>query len=509
MATGPQMLSSEAAAPLVLELARSLRSRQFYAPADEGLREALRRVARVWRAGLPAGAVLELFVLDESFGLADGGELDDPALGDLIGELRRREVTQIRIAGGLDPREIVILVSALTAPVEPGEGAQEFERRLREAGARSISVTPPGAASEAPAASERSDAPPPHDGIDTQELVATLTVQLIRELGELEQVEDVASYNLLSNRIEITMDSLLREKNPVDAYRAVLAYTRHATDPAIRGPQIHREAGERLRRLMLGEALMEYTVDQACRSAGLASVQATQVLLAVGETAMPRLVALLADSDPGVAEQASSIVVTLGERSLAPLVAELECDEAGRARRAARLLGDLQHPGAVQALASALGATDRGVRAESAKSLARIGNSHAVHALVEGLDDAPEEMARLLVSNLGGSRHPSALRALREVASGRREMSDEVSVEAIRSLGRQGDPAAVPVLVEILDHRGVMGRARWRPRRIAAAQALGRIGGPDAYQALERNVRRGDTSVGDACRRAIQGLASD
>jgi HEAT repeat protein len=499
-------LDADATAQLLLELSRALRARQYYPPTHEGLLDTLRRVARVWRDALAENRFIQLKVEDETLALEDGRRFDPEAVRDLTTELKRHGAVHLRAVSGVDPREVVMFIDALAAPPEPDSSARLFERRMRESGCRRISVTPPPRAPvKELAADDNTQARLTYDA-PTVQLLGGLTVELVRELAELDRAEDVSAYNLISNRIEITVDGLLRDDNTIDAYRAILTYSRHVSDPAGRSPQIHREAHDRLRRLMRNDALLGHTVDQACRSSGLASVQATQILLSIGSPVMPRLLELLADPNARVAEHTASIIMTLGEDALPALSSELESGEPPARRRAARLLGDLQHPGAVPLLTSALQDADPGLRSEAAKSLARIGNTHAVHALVEALS-SDVELARTIVKQLDRTRHPIAMRALYEIASGKREMDDEVALEAIRALGRIGEESSVDVLAAVLDHRPVLNRARYRPRRIAAAQALARIGGTRAYRALELNVRRGDTAVRDACERAIRSLA--
>jgi hypothetical protein len=466
-------LDADATAQLLLELSRALRARQYYPPTHEGLLDTLRRVARVWRDALAENRFIQLKVEDETLALEDGRRFDPEAVRDLTTELKRHGAVHLRAVSGVDPR--ISVTPPPRAPVKELTADDNTQARLTY------------------------DAP-------TVQLLGGLTVELVRELAELDRAEDVSAYNLISNRIEITVDGLLRDDNTIDAYRAILTYSRHVSDPAGRSPQIHREAHDRLRRLMRNDALLGHTVDQACRSSGLASVQATQILLSIGSPVMPRLLELLADPNARVAEHTASIIMTLGEDALPALSSELESGEPPARRRAARLLGDLQHPGAVPLLTSALQDADPGLRSEAAKSLARIGNTHAVHALVEALS-SDVELARTIVKQLDRTRHPIAMRALCEIASGKREMDDEVALEAIRALGRIGEESSVDVLAAVLDHRPVLNRARYRPRRIAAAQALARIGGTRAYRALELNVRRGDTAVRDACERAIRSLA--
>jgi len=74
-------------------------------------------------------------------------------------------------------------------------------------------------------------------------------------------------------------------------------------------------------------------------------------------------------------------------------------------------------------------------------------------------------------------------------------------VLAARGLGRLGDPQAVPVLAELLldENKPFVGR-------IAAAEAVGRIGGEEARQALEQATTSPRPSVANAATSALEQL---
>jgi HEAT repeat protein len=441
---------------------------------------------------------LEVELRDGLFRGREGQPLAGPGLEEVAQQLAGRGVRYLRAEAGLAAEELAVLVRALASESGARIAVEELERWLREHGARHLWLTPPM-----------------RSGSGSRELfgevdpaaqyLAGLTAELVRGLEALEIAESVSDYNLAANRIESAVDRLLREGGAADAYRAVLTLGRHSSSPDARSPALHREACERLRRLLQREALIEYTLAQACECSGLASVLASQVLLAVGDLAVPRLVERYAAGGRGDAQQTAMILLALGERALGPLIDQLELGDPARARRAARLLGDLQHPRGVPALAAALRAGDSALCSDAARALARIGTTAAVHALVEALS-AGEATARAVVGSLAGCRHPLAVRALCDIASGSRELPEPIALDAIRALGHPGNGGGVSTLAAMLERRSLLGRSRERPRRIAAALALGRIGGPAARRALETHARRGEADVSDACQRALREL---
>ena len=167
------------------------------------------------------------------------------------------------------------------------------------------------------------------------------------------------------------------------------------------------------------------------------------------------------------------------------------------------LIGDMQHPRGVEFLAGLVHDADRLVSREAARSLLRIGNEPAILVLVGALS-AREETALVAARCLGATRSRTALRALISAASEKGGHSEAVRLEAIRGLGRMGHDASVELLVTLLDSRGLLRRKTARPIRLAAAHALGRIGGVRASGALHANAGRGDPAVREACREALQ-----
>jgi hypothetical protein len=494
-----ESLGSDIAAGLLLELGRALRAWRFYAADRTRLDVALSRAGRTWSAGLGKDSALEVELRDGRFYDTDGAALAASGLDDVAQQLGARGIHYLRVEAGIAPEEVALLVRVLASEKNDSVPVEELERWLREHGARHLWLTPSLRAGSR-------DLEIALDPDPAAQYLAGLTAELVRALETLDAADSVSDYNLAANRAESAVDRMLREGGAADAYRAVLALGRHAGDPDGRSPALHREAIERLRRLLQRESLLEYTLAQACEARGLASVRASQVLLIVGDLAVARLVERYTAGGRGDAQQVSMILLALGERALGALIDQLGRPDAGRARRAARLLGDLQHPKGVPALAAALRAADSGLSGDAARALARIGSTAAVHALVEALGTG-EGAARTVVNALSGCKHPLAVRALCDVASGRRELVESIAVDAIRALGHPGNGGAVATLTSILERRSLLGRSRERPRRMAAALALGRVGGPAAQRALEAHAQRDEADVSEACQRALRELA--
>ncbi len=467
----PGKATAHDVAPLVFELTRAIRARRGNEAKHTSVAEALRRCEAA-RQRLPAHArEFALEANDTGLFLPSGVRLTGPGSDELAADLRARRMLRLVLGGQTDAGELTRLVETL---------AREPESEAREAASTSNA--------------ER-------NAFLTQHIA-----DLVRSLSELERCDDLASYNVTANRVEVSVDVLLRAKRSIDAYRAALVLARHAADRDQRSDAIRREAGDRLGRLAHRGELLEAVIEQACGPSGLASVQASQVLIAIGALAVPRLLRSLSDRKEGVRARVTQVLIALGDAALAQVIEELAAQQPERARRAARLLGEMQNPRGVSFLADALSAPDTALAREAAQALVRIGDDAAAQALISGLARA-DDIAEVCAGCLGGLKHPASLPALAALADERSKRAEGVRRAAIASLGRIGSPAALARLTKILDHAPFFGAAKLRPLRVAAAQAIGQIGGNSAAEVLAAHAGRGDSEVRRACQEAARRLA--
>jgi HEAT repeat protein len=456
--------SAEDVAVLVFELARALRARAEHGRDDPASQSARRRCAQ---------------------------ETGEPVAGPGAAELARafdaRHLRVLRATGEPPEGELATLIELLTLSPEEVARHGGVAQALRASGAVALEVF---AREGRVAAAGSEDA-----------YFAAQIAELVRLLAELERCDDVGSYNLIANKVEICADVLVRAKRGMDAYRAALVLTRHATDQG-RSQPIRREASDRLRRLTQNDELLAAVIEQACGS-GLASVQANQVLICLGASAVPALLRALEKSKDVTRARVTQALIAVGDSAVTLAAEELVGGNPDKAKRAARLLGEMQNPRGVPFLIDALAGRDVGIAREAAQALAKIGGDAAVHALVAGLERAPE-IAEACAGSLGGLRHPIASRMLGELVDPNSRRPENLRRAAIRSLARLGTPEALVRLKRVLDHNPTFGKAKVRALRIAAAQAIAQIGGAAAFQALYPHARGGDTAVRQACLEALR-----
>lgn len=163
-------------------------------------------------------------------------------------------------------------------------------------------------------------------------------------------------------------------------------------------------------------------------------------------------------------------------------------------RNAVGVLGELGEEDVLAHLTSALAHQDPRVRRETVQALARIGGDDAGMLLVGMLQDPDPEVRAQTARAVGVVKAKKALRPLLDLLEEERE--DEVVEQILRSLGRLGDPGAVPALQKLASG-GFFSRTS-RSVRIAAYRALADIGTPLARKHLEGAANDRDARVREA-----------
>jgi len=504
-------------APLLLELARALRARHFYPSTHATFCSALRRAAAAWRDALSHAGQVEILVGDDGISLADGAAVRGLGLEEFAQKLQGAGIRHLGITAGVTPDELTTFIDTLVD--ESGNEIPEggFEKLLHAYQVKHLTTQgqerPLAAASPAPG-STREPSPEPTIAPDALPEVAQPetrglsenTVELVRLLAQLELAGDLGEYRLVANRVDSVLNKLLAAKNFVDAYRAALVYCRHSADSSGWTQTICEEAGAQLSSLHQNPEMLDFVLERACAPTGLTSVQAIQVLTALGPLAVPPLLALHDAAEAAVQKQTIAILIAMGEEALPALIEELASGQMPRIRRATRLLGNMQNPRAVEFLADILQTDDLSCRREAVRSLSRIGNTRALEIVAKTLTE-DSEIAPVAASCLAASTSSVAVRALTSVIDEGTGIPEELRLEAIRGLGRIGSHLAVPALGSLLERKPFFGKKKLRDLRVAAAHALGQIGGEAAYMAVQPHAADSDAEVTRACRQALRQMS--
>jgi len=173
-------------------------------------------------------------------------------------------------------------------------------------------------------------------------------------------------------------------------------------------------------------------------------------------------------------------------------------------RNVAELIGELGMEDAVPALGKCLDHADERVRKAVGLALAKIGTRGAAEPLRRALRDRSQEVRMQVAVGIGG-RKSSAL-AMPLVVAMEEEKDEAVVRELILALGRIGSPDAVQALIKWAQPTGRFFGRKPSELRVAAVEGLRLAATPAALGTLEGLSDDGDREVRDAAGRAVTEL---
>jgi hypothetical protein len=187
------------------------------------------------------------------------------------------------------------------------------------------------------------------------------------------------------------------------------------------------------------------------------------------------------------------------------LVHMLDHQEWFVVRNVAELLGELGMEEAVPALARRLDHADERVRKAVALALAKIGTRSVAEPLHRALRDPAVDVRMQVALGIGGRK--SLALAMPLVVAMQEEKDEAVVRELILALGRIGSPDAVQALIKCAQPAGRIFGRKPAALRLAAVEGLRLAGTPAAYGTLEGLADDGDKQVRAAARAAVAQLA--
>jgi len=349
----------------------------------------------------------------------------------------------------------------------------------------------PEAEAAAPGEAERPAAPAPFpapSGIPSDTLIGSALGMVLRNPygeGILDRLSELAS--------EIA--STLREGRLELAVQAMAAVV--GLEPAAPEGSPRASYGIVLRRVLTRDALRR--VAHLLPDPRFTPV-ATAVLQRADADAAEVLVDLLSNSEVPAERRAF-----LGALRVIPHGTEAVIQMLGHfqwfvVRNVAELLGEMRVEEAVPALSMLLTHRETRVQRAAAVALAKIGTTATVEPLRRAMKEGSPELRALVAASVGGP-HARAL-AMPLVALADTEENADVQVEYFRALGRIGSPEAVEALIKAVQPGGrVFGRRATAPR-LAAVEGLRSAGGAAARKALLDLAEDGDRAVREAAARA-------
>ena len=196
----------------------------------------------------------------------------------------------------------------------------------------------------------------------------------------------------------------------------------------------------------------------------------------------------------------------LASANTAQLVKLIDSPDPEVSLEAIRRSGGLKAQGAVQQLAKVLAGGDVERRQVAVAALSSIGSPGALQALERALDDDDREVRVGAARAYALQPHRPAAARLEAAVKGKVRNADLTERMAFfEAYGAVAGEAGIALCDGILNGRGFLGRREDDELRACAAMALGRIGSPQALEALRKAAGEKDVVVRNAVACALRG----
>jgi HEAT repeat protein len=435
---------------------------------------------------------------------------DLPGVGELADHLRGHGIASVRLPGGLPPASILSVLRALSSATGRFESVEHLVADIDPDARQLVRI---GAAGEE--GGEQVDQASGFIAGDEILQGSTITTQLgeahsYRHLGRVPGEQRDEALRLLQSdptgadapgRLESVVagvDSMLRERDYDSLVTAAAAIAR--LEREIPDGELKRAYQIAIRRMLPSKA-----VEHIARLTGGPRRQdALEVLKHAGADASETLLHELVESES--MEQRRALYNALRQVNTAsPLLGRLLLhDEWFVVRNVAELCGDLRAEDTVPQLARHVNHTDERVRRAVAGALAKIGTSIAVEPLRQMLHDASPQVRLQAVQGLDGTRSRGLAMSLALAAE--EETSADVLRELLLALGRIGTPDAVQALARAAAPGRRLFNRRPLATRLAAIAGLRVAGSAPAATALQGLLGDDEQGVRDAAQEALAGM---
>lgn len=203
----------------------------------------------------------------------------------------------------------------------------------------------------------------------------------------------------------------------------------------------------------------------------------------------------------------AAALLAIGQPAVPPLLAMLKDERWYVVRNMVAILGQIGCRESVNAFRPALYHDDQRVRKETIHALVKIGGKDAESMITELIEDGDSAIILHAIMSLGLLKSDAAVQLLIQIIEKSDFFSRQIKVkkEAIIALGRIGDRRAVTPLLCVLEAHRWLPWSKWDEMKIVAATALGRLGDEAALPSLKACAARGG-SLGKACSEAVDNI---
>jgi len=197
----------------------------------------------------------------------------------------------------------------------------------------------------------------------------------------------------------------------------------------------------------------------------------------------------------------------LAAANTAELVRLIQAPEQDVSNEAIKRAGGLKAQAAVLALSKILSEPDAARRLLAVQALTEIASPGALQALERVIEDVDRDVRIPAVRALAARAYRPVLARLETVVKGRAIRAADLTEKMafFESYGSLCGDSGVSQLDAMLNGKGFLGRREDAEIRACAAMALGRVGTPNATEALRKAAGEKDIVVRNAVTRALRG----
>jgi HEAT repeat protein len=332
--------------------------------------------------------------------------------------------------------------------------------------------------------------------------------QLQELLEKIDKEDDFLRYNDLSVRINEKVESLFKQKSMVEPFPALLLFLNHSESTTGLDPDICTIARERLDQFLVNREVLRYLIDRAGRKEEAHRAEIQQMIVRRGDDAIELLLIVLIDAkEASTRRNLFNTAVLFGNPILPHIERELKSETWYAVRQMVALLGEIGDPATIDMLQQTYLHEDLRVKREVLKSMARIASDRSTQFLIKALDESDKALVNQAITSLGMLRDPAAIERLGEIALSWDSFaeSQEAKREAIKALGIIGDQRAVGCLSKILLKKRWFSKITNEDFRALSANALGMIGGEDAFKTIEKVLAGSEGDLFNTCKRILDG----
>jgi hypothetical protein len=325
---------------------------------------------------------------------------------------------------------------------------------------------------------------------------------LIRQLQETDrpaQYESItAELSRLGNEAFTRGDS-----DPCLRIMTALALELHPNSPKVE--TITRFARWTLRSL-LDDTGPQLVIEGFCRGETVPEDDVVHLLLTVQEEmAEPVVQQFVIEKEGTTRRKLEDLIIRMGAVSLPAVRSALKAPSRESVRRLFPLLPRLEAPDVAEILNRLFRHYDPRIREECVRFFGQMRTELTDKPLLKALADPERSVREASMAVMGGLKLKAAVPPLRVIAEeplGTRDVEEQKM--AIAALGAIGEPEALPTLIALLRQKRWFQRSATEKLRIAAAYALGKLGGSAAREALQAAGTSARPALKHACEVALK-----